>query len=282
MAARTHDEPVAVFDRFRHRSERRAAFGKRRERARHRHRHRRDDGFHHLVKEHREAAHFAVAKLGAHGKLLQSLHAADEEIIVAQRAGFDFARGGLFLLLLEERRQLEIGIFDAERFDLHFAMCRRPARAVRGVARLRHHFDRQADAHAGGRIDHHGPAEFVLVHLGGSQQVGALGRREDAGDLGLRAFLVILDGGQKWIIATERAGIVAGPRQRRLDFLTIACGNPHNGVLGGLSLGWLRIKRRGFRGDGRRCSNAWCRRRCCRGLGSNLDGGLFRDDVDRF
>ena len=109
MALRAHHQPVAVFDRFRQRRERRAALGERREGARHRHHHRRDDAFHHLIEQHGEAAHLAVAHLRAHGKFLQALHAADEEIVVVQHAVFDLARRRLLLLLLEQRGSLRSG-----------------------------------------------------------------------------------------------------------------------------------------------------------------------------
>ena len=74
---------------------------------------------------------------------------------------FSILRPASLLLLVEQGRQREVGILDAEGLDLEFAVRRRPARAVRGVVHLRHHLARQADADAGRRVGHHGPAVFA-------------------------------------------------------------------------------------------------------------------------
>ena len=252
VALRAHHQSVAVFHRPRQRGIGRAALGKWRERTRHRHHHRRDDRFHHLVVQHGEAAHLAIAQLGAHGKQLQALHAADEEIVVVQHAGFDPARGRFLLLLLEQRGERELGILDAEGFNLHLVMGRGPARAAGGVARMRHQLGRQADADAGGRVDHHVPTEFVLVHLGGGDQLCALGWRELAGDLGLVALLEILDCRQHRVAAGGLAGIVARPQQRGLDFQAFVRRNSREHVGRRFGFGGGRFRRGRLCGDGLR------------------------------
>ena len=78
--------------------------------------------------------------------------------------------------------------------------------------RMRHQLGRQADADAGRRIDHHAPAERVLVVAGGGQERRALPGGQHAGDLGLVALLEALDGRDQRVLALAGAGIVAVPR----------------------------------------------------------------------
>ena len=86
---------------------------------------------------------------------------------------------------------------------------------------MRHHLGRQADADAGGRIDHDAPAVFLFVIAGGGEQAGSFGVGQHAGNLALDALLIILDGGDQRIFAVARSGIIAGPQQRGLHLLTV-------------------------------------------------------------
>ena len=72
-------------------------------------------------------------------------------------------------------------------------MGRGPARAVGGVARVRHQLGRQADADAGGRVDHHAPAEFVLVRLAAAIRSARSDGVSTPVTLALCALLEILD-----------------------------------------------------------------------------------------
>ena len=75
--------------------------------------------------------------------------------------------------------------------------CLDDQRVPRAASRaMRHQLGRQSDADAGGRIDHHAPAEFLLVRIGGGDQSRAFGRRQHAGDFRPAALLEILDRGQ--------------------------------------------------------------------------------------
>src|SRR5262249_36421929 len=108
VAAAADDQSVSIFDRFRHGGERHAALGERRESIHNCGRNSGDNGFHHLIEKQNEATDLAVATLRAHGKSLQTLHAADGEAVVAQSAGFNLAVGRLFLLLLEQGCEFDL------------------------------------------------------------------------------------------------------------------------------------------------------------------------------
>ncbi len=221
MTAAADHQPGAVIDRLCRGCERHAALRERRKCTHHRCRHRSHDRFHHLVEKHGDAAYFTVTRIGSHREFLEPLHAGDDEAVLAQRALFHLTRPRLFLLLLEQGGELDLGVLDAERLDLHLTVLCGPARALRSIPCLRHQLHRQTDAHAGGRVDHDSPAEFVFVRLCGGEKVCALARRKNAGNPGFGALLVVLDGGGQWILAANRAGIVTGPQQRGLDFHAI-------------------------------------------------------------
>ena len=89
---------------------------------------------------------------------------------------------------------------------------RRPARAARGVVRIRHQLGRQADADAGGRIDHHAPA--VSRPRGASAAARASARCSSVSTpvtLALLRFWNLLIGGFQRVLALAGRRIVAGP-----------------------------------------------------------------------
>ena len=102
-----------------------------------------------------------------------------------------------------ETGKLDFWVLDTERLNLHLAVFRRPTRSALCVARLRHQLHRQSDAHTRGRVNNDGPTELVFMQLSGNEQICALCRRENSGDLGSRSFLVVLDRRYERIIAVD-------------------------------------------------------------------------------
>ena len=178
-------------------------------------------------------------------KVLQALHAADDEIVAVQRARI---RPCASPAPSSPARTARRGpsVLDAEGLDLHFAMRRGPARAARGVAR------HAAPAWSAGRCACRSPdrpprSSRIPARdpCAAATRLARSCRRERAGDFGLAALLEILDRGEHRVVAARRAGIVARPQQRRLDRQPLVGGNAGERVGRGLRLWRVGLRRLG-------------------------------------
>src|ERR1700733_11913287 len=142
--ARNH-EGRAVFDAPPQAGGRRhLRIGKANERVRHRDRNAAPRAFCRLIVEHRNAAHLAALRGGAHDKVFQTLAAENKKSVRLEIAGSDLTVRR-FSLFLEQRRQRRLR--EAKRLDLNLALRRAPARAAARNAQTRHELFRHAEPH---------------------------------------------------------------------------------------------------------------------------------------
>jgi hypothetical protein len=128
-----------------------------------------------------------------------------------------------------------------------------PVDAVGVAGLLGHQLGREAKPHAGTGIGDGLPADIVLQPLRGLGEAAALLWIEHAGLLGAPVLLERLDGSHHAIadLAIDGAVVVAGPRQIRLDRLTLRLRHGIGGIAGGLQCGPDRNRRHRLRLDAR-------------------------------